>query len=133
MNKLFLILTILLLSGCLDDPTLNISNLSKPDQFWFTIAAAIENIHVEIAPRPGQWKVRYKEIGHFEGFAVVMKNNNCMIYISNNLQECEIGGREQRIIVVGRHEIRHCIEGKIIHSNDPNKLMHKNIPCWTID
>ncbi len=127
------IILILFLSGCLDDPTLNISKLSKPDQFWFTIAAAIENINVEIAPRPEQWKVRYGGTGEFEGYAKPFENGYCEIYISRNLQECEIGGRDKRLIVIGRHEIRHCQEGQITHSKNPKNLMHEDIPCQPVD
>ncbi len=129
MDKLLLVFAALLLSGCLDDPAINISALSKHDRFLFSVAAAIENVNVEIAPRPGQWKIRYGGTGKFEGYAKPFENGYCEIYISRNLQECEIGGRDKRLIVVGRHEIRHCLEGVILHSNNPKHLMNKNIPC----
>ena len=129
MIKWFIAFSVLLLSGCLDDPALNVKALSGHDRLLATGAAFLEGVYVEVASRPNQWIVSYGEIDQFEGFAFILKNGGCEIYISNNLEKCEIGGRDRRFSMVLKHETRHCIEGVIIHSNNPKNLMHEDIPC----
>ncbi len=129
MIKWIIAFSALLLSGCLDDPALNVKALSGPDRFLATGAAFMEGVYVEVASRPNQWIVSYGEINQFEGFAFILKNGGCEIHISNNLEKCEIGGRDRRFFVVLKHEIRHCIVGDIIpHFNLQPKSTVKMTP-----
>lgn len=140
LKYLFYILS-LSLSGCLDDPIVDISRLSKHDRFLFAAAAAIEGVDVTTESRPWYWIVKYHNFpphgtrGDYrcrnDGLLGYEPIRTCVIKISYDLIPCEVGGRDQRFFITSRHEIREA-KGRP-HVNDPNQLMFYSSPCWPID
>jgi len=125
---------ILLFMGCQGE-YYDVSRLSKPDRILFAVAAAIED--VDITTDGGFWdnKVRYNYNLTKTGRAdwdYIGSFDICTIQINPDLVPiCPVGGYDQGMIVISRHEIGHC-EGKS-HSDDPDSVMNPYPPCWPAD
>ena len=133
MKNLLLVFAALLLSGCLDDPTVDVSRLSKHDRVLFSAAAAIESVDVTTESRPWYWTVHYGGAKGRSGWATWKSNALypfCEIRLSKNMVPCKTGGRDQIVFTTSRHEIRHCKNQNNNHNSDPDSLMYDTIPCW---
>ena len=127
------------LVGCLDDPTMDISRLSKHDRVLFSAAAAIKHVDITTESRPWYWIVKYKNMyGATRGKARCHEYDfRVMCKIKLNLKlinetPCEVGGRDRRFFIVSLHEITH-VKNNWNHSSDPDNLMYEHAPCWPID
>ncbi len=124
---------ILSLCGCLDDPAVNVKALSKPDQVIVAAAAAMQGVGVSNRGFPWEWQVTYGGAGNSRGKASRGFLDLCHIHISNHLNPCRVGGRDQRLFITARHEIRHCVNDSSAHSDNPWSFMFEDSPCWPDD
>ncbi len=121
----------LLLLGCGGD-YIDISRLSKHDRKIFKEAAHSEGVSTTTNPMPWDWVVVYGGTGKKSGLTKHNQFGFCEIHISRNLKACDPGGRDRRVFVVARHEIKHCKRNGGGHSKNSGNLMNQNIPCWAI-
>lgn len=129
----YLIPILLLLAACQGDRAVN-KGLSSHHWGLFKIAAKMEGVDTTTHGDPWDWTVRYApnfhHIGnsHHDDFGLGL----CEIKVNiNKLIKCPIGGANQHLISVFRHEVKHCKGAK--HSKNPRKLMYIVTPCWPVD
>lgn len=124
----------LLMAACRPD-TIDISRLSAVDQVVFAEAAAVEGVDTtQNGWQPLEWEVEYDFTMRKAGGSAHNKLNiACRIRLNpNEMRPCPLGGIRQMLLVVSRHELRHC-QGYFGHSADPNSLMAETPPCWPAD
>ncbi len=124
---------VIFLSGCLSESTVNTSALSMLDRIIASGAVSVEGLDTSSRGYPWDWEIVYGGANGKEGFAEFSQFAFCRIHLSRDLKPCDIGGRDRRLFVVLRHELKHCKRGDGKHSRNLGNLMHKSIPCWPTD
>ena len=129
MRFVIFVILLLILVGCGDFGEFYIGGLSRHDQNVFRQAARRE--HADVVKIPTKW-ITFVLYGN----RILHKKKNgsttlSFIILRQNPPPCSRGGRDQKFLVTARHEIRHTQGDN--HSSNPEKLMHKETPCWPID
>ena len=131
---LLLLMTVTLFSSSCMADSVDVSALTPEHRALFAGAAAVEGVDVTLHGLPWDWTIEYASLQKSAGHATYdnLQLGYCAIIIDpSNMLICRNGGLDQFFISLSRHELRHC-QG-LEHSDDPQKLMFPNVPCWPID
>ncbi len=127
---------LVLLAGCANDETFNLSQLTVADQLLFAEAAEREG--AAYSTSNGDWRVSYSNnLNGKAGWATCIELpstefKDCHIKLDSlNMENCGTGNIRQKMLSVMRHEIRHIYGAG--HVNDPARLMNENVPCFPVD